>query len=78
MGMGVNYASKNIVTNNSTTGQFILPAYTILNATVFYQAKLFRIGVKGDNLGNSRYYKGWTTIEPQLPRRLLMTVSVGF
>ncbi len=77
MGMGVNYASENIVTNSSTTGQFILPAYTILNATVFYQAKLFRIGVKGDNLGNSRYYKGWTTIEPQLPRRLLMTVSVG-
>jgi len=77
IGMGVNYASENIVTNNSTTGQFILPEYTILNATVYYQAKLFRIGLKGDNLANTRYYKGWTTIEPQMPRRLLMTVSIG-
>lgn len=77
VGIGLNYASENIVTNNSTTGQFILPEYTILNATAFYQAKKFRVGVKGDNLANTSYFRGWTTVEPQMPRRFLMTVSVG-
>lgn len=77
IGIGLNYASENSITNNRVTGQFIVPEYAIFNATVFYQAKKFRIGVKGDNLGNTSYFKGWTTVEPQMPRRFLMTVSVG-
>jgi iron complex outermembrane receptor protein len=76
IGAGGNYASENYVTNNRTTGMFTLPSYTVLNATVFYNAKAFRIGVKIDNLTNEQYWKGWSTMEPQMPRRV--SASIGF
>ncbi len=75
-GFGGNYASENIITNDLNTGIFTLPSYTILNATVFYQAKSFRLSLKLDNLANKEYFGGWTTVEKQLPRRL--SASAGF
>ena len=35
VGFGGNSASKNIVTNDLRTGTFTLPAYTVLNASLF-------------------------------------------
>ncbi|RPE09764.1 TonB-dependent siderophore receptor [Chitinophaga lutea] len=75
-GFGGNYASENVTTNDLNTGIFTLPAYTVLNATVFYQAKSFRLAVKLDNIANKEYFGGWTTVEKQLPRRL--SASAGF
>ncbi|MBV7529463.1 TonB-dependent receptor [Chitinophaga sp. sic0106] len=77
-GFGGNYASENIVTNTVTTGQFILPSYTILNASVFYDVKKYRIGLKLDNLTNKEYFTGWTTIEQQMPRRFSANVTYRF
>lgn len=77
-GFGGNYASNNIITNTSQTGQFIIPAYTILNATAFYSTGGFRFGLKVDNLTNQKYWKGWTTIEPQKLRQVIGSVSVRF
>lgn len=78
MGIGGNYASENLITNNSVNGVFTLPAYTVLNSTLFYNTSAFRIALKVDNLFNERYFKGWTTVEPQLPRRLSANISFRF
>ncbi len=78
IGIGGNYASGNLITNNAVNGQFTLPSYTVLNATLFYNAKTFRIAVKVDNLTDKRYYKGWTTMEPQMLRRVSATIGFRF
>lgn len=78
IGFGGNYASDNLITNNSVNGIFTIPAYTVLNATLFYNTASFRLAIKADNLLNERYFKGWTTIEPQLPRRLSANISFRF
>jgi iron complex outermembrane receptor protein len=77
-GFGGNYASENVTTNDLVTGVFTLPSYTVLNATVFYQAKAYRLAVKVDNLANKEYFGGWTTVEKQLPRRLSASASFRF
>ncbi|MDT3403719.1 TonB-dependent receptor [Mucilaginibacter terrae] len=77
-GFGGNYASKNIITNDLRTGEFTLPSYTLLNGTVFYSAKKYRIGLKMDNLTNKKYFKGWTTVEPQMPRTFAANVTFKF
>ena len=76
LGFGGNYASENVITNDLRTGTFTLPSYTVFNATVFYEAKKYRLALKVDNLTNEAYYLGWTTVERQMPRRL--SASVGF
>ncbi len=78
VGFGGNYAGENIVSNDAVVGQFVLPSYTILNSTVFYNAKQFRLGLKVDNLTNKTYYKGWTTVEMQQPRAVVANVSFKF
>ncbi|WP_207513617.1 TonB-dependent receptor [Longitalea luteola] len=78
VGFGGNYASENIITNSLPTGEFVIPEYTVLNATLFYNAKAFRVGVKVDNLTNEQYYKGWSTVEPQMPRRVSASVAFKF
>jgi len=78
LGFGGNSASENIITNDSRTGTFTLPSYTVLNASLFYDHKKFRIGVKVDNLTDKQYFKGWTTVEPQLPRSFLANLTYKF
>jgi iron complex outermembrane receptor protein len=77
-GFGGNYASENMVTNSLAAGTFTLPEYTVLNATLFYNTQQFRVGVKVDNLSNEQYYKGWSTFEPQMPRRVTASVAFRF
>ena len=77
-GFGGNYASENYITNSLATGEFIVPAYTIINASVFYNQPMFRIGLKLDNCTNTAYWKGWSTIEPQMPRRLSANLTFRF
>lgn len=74
LGLGGNYASENYVINRSTTGRFTIPAYTVFNTSLFYDAKTYRIDLKINNLTNEEYYKGWTTVNPQQPR----SVTAGF
>ncbi|RYE17080.1 MAG: TonB-dependent siderophore receptor, partial [Sphingobacteriales bacterium] len=49
-GFGGNYASENLIVNRATMGQFILPSYTVLNASVSYAVKAFTVSLKVDNL----------------------------
>lgn len=74
IGAGLNYASENKILNRASTGTFTLPSYTIVNASVFYDTDAFRIDFKIDNLTDKEYYKGWSTINPQLPR----VIKAGF
>lgn len=77
-GFGGNYAARNIITSDSRTGDFVLPAYTVLNTTVFYDTRKFRLGVKVDNLTDKDYFKGWTTVEPQQPRSVVANLTLKF
>ncbi|WP_373519272.1 TonB-dependent siderophore receptor [Pricia sp.] len=78
LGFGFNGASERFVKNYSTTGNFTLPGYTVANASVFYQANKYRIALKLNNAFNKEYYKGWTTINPQMPRALLANFTYSF
>ena len=78
IGMGFNGASKRFAINYASTGEFILPSYTIANASVYYQADKYRIGLKLNNAFNKEYYKGWSTINPQAPRVLLANFTYKF
>ncbi|GGB96196.1 TonB-dependent receptor [Dyadobacter sediminis] len=78
MGAGINGASERYAINYASTGDFMLPAYTVANASLFYQAENYRIGVKLNNAFNKEYYKGWSTIAPQMPRALLANITYTF
>lgn len=78
VGAGFNGASERYAINYASTGDFMLPAYTVANASLFYQAAHYRIGLKLNNAFNKEYYKGWSTIAPQTPRALLANFTYTF
>lgn len=78
LGFGGNYASENKILNRQTTGVFTLPAYTVLNASVFYNVKSWNLSLKMDNLTNKEYYKGWSTLEAQRPRAFIASLALKF
>ncbi|WP_100615599.1 TonB-dependent receptor [Confluentibacter citreus] len=78
LGFGFNGGSERFAINYASTGEFILPAYTIANATIFYAADKYSVGLKLNNAFNKEYYKGWTTINPQAPRALLANFTYKF
>lgn len=78
LGFGANYAGENKVTNGKVTGEFTIPAYTVYSSTIFYNTDSYRIGLKADNLSNLEYWKGWSTLEAQMPRRVLLNLSFRF
>ncbi len=68
IGFGGNYASDNKILNSVSLGEFTLPAYTVLNTSLFYDFKKIRLSLKADNLTDERYWIGYTTMNPQRPR----------
>ena len=74
IGLGGNYASEFNTLNRSTTGSFTLPSYTILNSSISYSQEKFMVILKVDNIANTKYYSGWSTVSPQK----LRTVSANF
>jgi len=78
IGLGGNYASENKVVHSATTGTFILPEYTLIDASIYYQYKKARFTLKGNNLGNRKYWTGYSTANPQMLRQILGSVSFNF
>lgn len=79
LGLGGNYAGDNATLNNTLTGVFILPAYTVINASVFYNGDKFRITCNLNNVGNKEYYGGgWSTVNPQKPRNFAASIAYKF
>ncbi len=74
IGLGGNYASDNYVINRSNTGRFTIPSYTVLNGSLFYDAKTYRLNLKFNNFTDEEYYNGWSTVNPQRPRN----ITAGF
>jgi len=77
-GFGGNYAGKSLVESSRSEGQFYVPAYTVLNSTVFYETGKYRFAVSVDNLANKEYWIGWYTVNPQQPRSINGTVTFRF
>jgi len=77
-GLGGNYASDNKVINSRTMGIFTLPAYTIFNASAFYDTKNYRFGAKMDNITNKKYWIGYTTLTPERLRSFALSAAYKF
>ena len=77
LGFGGNYASDNKI-QNTTTNVFILPNYTVLNASIFYDQPHYRISAKVDNLTDKHYWIGYTTMNAQKLRSIIGSVAYKF
>ncbi len=73
LGIGGNYVSDSWF---ETTNQFVLPAYTLLNGTIFYDQPKYRLALKGNNLLNGQYWNSNGT--PQKPVNFLVSVNFKF
>lgn len=78
VGFGGNYASDNKIVNSVSMGEFTLPAYTILNASAFYDQSKFRLGFKVNNLTNKKYWIGYGTMNPQQLRSVMGSIAFKF
>lgn len=78
VGAGFNGASERFAINYASTGEFLLPGYTIANSSLFYENNSYRVSLKLNNAFNETYFRGWTTISPQMPRQLLANITFRF
>ncbi|WP_205509633.1 TonB-dependent receptor [Longitalea arenae] len=78
LGVGGNYVDKHLTANSATTGVFTLPAYTLLNGTIYYDARWYRLGVKVDNATNETYFSGQGVLSVQMPRSFTANVTIKF
>jgi iron complex outermembrane receptor protein len=74
-GVGGNYGSSAFQTND-TAFKFTIPSYTVLDATLYYDRKSYRIGVKVDNLTNEKYWS--FRLAPQMPTRVVANITFRF
>jgi iron complex outermembrane recepter protein len=77
-GIGGNYVSEYNLTYSTLTGKFVIPAYTVLNASLFYDTPIYRLGLKANNLTDEVYYSGWSTVERQMPVRYMASITIKF
>lgn len=74
IGFGGNYMGELYAKNEA--GGLTKPAYTRLDATVFYDQPRFRLGLKVNNIANERYWG--INNDPQPPRHINGSVSYKF
>jgi iron complex outermembrane receptor protein len=73
VGLGGNYAGEHKTLHRDNIGTFTLPSYTVVNGLIAYATNLYSLNLKIDNIGNVKYYSGWSTVTPQR----LRTISIG-
>lgn len=78
IGLGGNYAGEYKVIDNSVTGVFALPSYTLVNGSLFYNASKFRVTCNVNNITNEKYYIGYWSVNPQRPTALAASVAYKF
>lgn len=78
VGFGVNRVGQQITVDNATTGQFVFPAYTLINASVSLEKERYRLGFKMNNLGNAQYFSGQGVVVAQMPRNFVAEVTLKF
>lgn len=77
-GVGGNYAGRYKVIDNSVTGVFYLPSYTLINGSAFYNGDKFRITLNVNNIGNKEYYIGYWSVNPQRLRNFNASFAFKF
>lgn len=75
IGFGGIYGSEYYQTN-TTTFKFSIPAYTVLDCSLFYDQPKYRIGLKVDNLTNEKYWS--YRLAAQNPTRVTANVTFKF
>ena len=79
LGFGGNYASENAILDSPVTGKFVLPDYTVINGSVFYNSNKFRVALNVNNITNKDYFNGgWSTVNPQKPRNVVASFAYKF
>lgn len=78
IGFGGNIASEYMTLNRATTGTFTLPSYEVFNAALSYKTNNYSLVFKLNNLLNTRYYSGWSTITPQNTRNASLAFNYFF
>jgi len=83
IGFGGNYGSESVIYNQvapttSVRETFVLPSYTVLNASLFYDQPKYRLSLKVNNLTDELYFNGYTTINVQAPRNFMGSVTYKF
>lgn len=79
LGFGGNHASENAILDSQVTGKFVIPSYTVLNGSVFYNVNKFRVALNINNIANKEYFNGgWSTINPQKPRNIVASFTYKF
>lgn len=74
-GFGGNYGSSAYQTN-TLAAKVIIPSYTTIDASIFFEKDKYRISVKGNNLTDEKY---WTyRLTPQNPANVMGSVSYKF
>ncbi|MDN5288067.1 MAG: Iron complex outerrane recepter protein [Mucilaginibacter sp.] len=77
-GFGGNYSGINYLQSNAVSGDFTAPDYTLFNGTIFYDKPGYRLALKVDNIGNKKYWIGWTTVNPQQLRTISGSIAFKF
>ncbi|WPR74806.1 TonB-dependent receptor [Algoriphagus sp. NG3] len=72
-GFGGNYVDKSYMFSDNI---FTIPAYTVLNASAFYDQPKWRAGVKLNNLTNEKYWAIWGV--PQAPTNFAANLTLRF
>ena len=78
IGLGANYSDELLIANTKSGGRFELPAYTVMNGSLFYDNQIFRIGLSCRNMNDKHYFVGYSTITPQSPRQLMLDMKFRF
>ena len=74
-GAGVNYSEKSWYDLDNT---IVIPAFTLVNASVFYDRPKWRLGLSANNLTNKQYWSPSFTANPQPLRQVIGSVTVKF
>ena len=72
IGAGSNFVDKSFY---DQANSIIVPAYTLLNATVYYERDKWRLGLASNNLTNEKY---WNYANSQPLRQWLLSTSFKF
>ena len=78
LGFGGNAASEHLTLNRANTGTFALPAYQVLDASISYTGSQYLLALKINNLTDQKYFTGWSTVTPQSPRNISLSLNYRF
>jgi len=76
--LGGNYASKNYLVNSVAAGKIYAPAYSVVNSSLFYDVNKFRVTFSANNIGNEKYWTGYSTFNSQTPRNFIVGAGLKF